>query len=1491
MASRCQAALRLAVGLAALAASCAAGERPVLQALRESLAGVPVGAPALETEPAGEVTLDYAPTARPVAVLAEAQRLEQEGDWRGAAALYQRLIGEAPDSLCRPSPRLYVPLRVHAEERLARFPAEGLRAYRELVDGPARRLYDEARASRDAAKLSEVASRYLLSSVGDNALDMLATRWLARGECGRALRAWGRLVRLCGDTDVDLLTVAAKAAVCQRRLGRAADAHDLLSRVASVAGRDAAIPLGGQRTSLAAFPSRLPELTTPGTDRTSWPVEGGDRSQARTAPTAVRPGKLQWSDVLLSRGAVEAALTAPDARDPFGIQRRREPSVLVAPIVADGLVIYPSRLGLLARGLETGKVAWSLPWPRHQGGRLMLPPFTLAPSWPGRWSASAGGGRVFVSVALVAPSRRETQTGGELLAVDARSGEVAWRRPAPLDLPQTMESGWYDAPPLPCGDRLVVGLRAGPTGEESHLLGLRARDGRRLWRTFLCSRMGVPWYTAGSELAWFGAMAAESEGLAVLCPGGGVVGAVEVATGRVRWLARYDQLPSGRYGYYPRSGWRSHTPVIAGGVVYATPPDAESLCAFDLTSGRLLWQREREGHRHLVAVRDGRVYLAGRRATCLTARGETEWETALPTAVVAKPVLAGRILHLPVAGGILYLDTTTGAELAWTGWTDWERTSGPTYTADVASGDLRVVANRLLVTTPFTINVFAPHLPQRDLETAVVARGEDPAAHLALGQELHWQGDVAKAAAQFEQALALADRASPAFAADVHRRLASCYADMSQRHERADRLDAALKANRRALAHAADPDRRAKLRLREAHLARRLRRWDVAAAALQTVLADAPAQGPLWTAARDAVAALLDDAGRAPYDAFDRAADKALGKGTEDELKTIVRAYPNSRAAPLALLRLAETADAAAARQWLYRVPRDYPASPHVPAALHRLARGYAALGARPMARGALAVLRQRYPDWRPGGDDALEPDAFLAEHAPKTPAKPVAALSLPLEVGWQTRPDYGAAELHVVSGDADALFLLAGLSLECRSARDGSLRWADRPGWIGIYIEDARRPGGGVLVRRVVPDTPGDRAGLRGGDVILGFGAEPIRDSQQLIAVCSARRAGAAVNVQLLRDGEQVAIPVTLGARPWQATDAHLGADAFLGTAGDHAFLRQPTRLDAIRREAGGAAWSIDLDDPGQEGPTALAAPGLVVAADSRGRLIALDPARGHELWRRRLDEPTVHRVLLWEYGLVAATASPATVRVLNPFDGTTVFQTADRHATGTPLVALDSRTRLCYAMGSTLGCYDGAAGHALWRDRVANFTAKRLWADGPVVVAHGSDHRGQEALECRRIATGGALWARSMARGETLQRLALDGDALYAVTRRAARALARRLDSSTGEAVWTRELATGEDFADWEPSAAALCLGVTATDERGEQQAQLVAIDKLTGAVRQIVPLGPGQLKSLSRVADALYAVVEDNLFEQRARFGIAGIHPGEPLRFRIVRILATP
>ncbi|HUT35284.1 MAG TPA: PQQ-binding-like beta-propeller repeat protein [Planctomycetota bacterium] len=1457
--------------------------------LERVLATLPALGP--QAEPAGDVTVDHAPRARPEAVLAEAQRAEQERNWRRAAELYQRLLGEAPGELCHPSPRLYVPMRVLVEERLASFPPEGLRAYRAQVERAAEALYKAAVDSGDLARVEDVARRFLLSTHGDDALNRLATAWLARGEAGRALRAWRRLLALCPDTDVPPAPLAAKLAVCLAELGRFEAARALLAQAAKELGAGAEVTVGGESIALADL--RLPP-------------EGRGRAGGipSSAENAVRPGPILWADVIQSRKAAEAMSAFRPRRVVLDVDGETgEPSVRVLPTVADGAAVYPTRAGVAARDATSGKLRWEWPWRQEDSGWRGSGPFAMPSFFLGHWACSTDARSVYCSVPFQLTARiAEAGMGGHLVALDLRTGAQRWQRSAVDLLPEDRGGGgWFVSAPLACGERLVVGLRGGGAGDDYYLCCLRASDGALVWRRFVAARPSDPLYRLGRYQPWFEGMPAEGRGLVVACPGGGVAAGIELATGAIRWLMRYDQVGSRRVGWrwHRHDGWRTWTPLVSDGVAYVTPPDADFLYAVAVDTGEVLWRRERGDHRYLAGIHEEGVCIVGADATCLGPRGEVKWRAALPSPAVGRPALGGRVLHVPIAGGIQFLDAATGSELAWTSWEDWTTARGSTWSAHIASGDLLVAGGRLLVATPFTLNVFGPFERRESIERQLAAQPDDALTQYAKGQECHWEGDAAGAIEALERALELAARRpgamSEPMAADARRRLAACHADLSHRHERSGRLDLALAACEAALRHAPRGDERRALLLRSASLARELRRWPAAVAALQEILALAgPGEGD-WATARGQLDALLREAGRAPYEPFERAAAAALERGGEGDLRAVVRGYPNSLAAPAAIERLADGAERggrpAEARLWLHQLVRDYPGAPRAADALRRLALWYAREGAVAMARGAAERLGRQY-----GGAVAGITDAVLDRH-PKWDFRP------PFRVGWDIRPDYGATQPWAPPGGADpsgAFLVLAGRSFECRAVEDGAVRWANRPGWIGIRIEDAERRGGGVRVVSTVSDVedaPAVRAGLRGGDVLVSFDGKPLRDAQDLITVCTERGAGTTVQLKFLRGEEAHAVQMTLGARPSLPADADQPPVAFVGVVGGHAIVRKTTRLDAVSLERGAVAWSLPLEGgemPAEEGTarSAAAAPGILALADSRGRLLAVDPATGAVLWKAQVEEPTVHDVVLWDHGLVVTSSRPATVRVINPFDGHVAFEASERHALGTPVVALDFAGRLCYAMGCSIGCWDAARREVAWSVRILNFVARRLWTTGTVVLAHGADEQGLEVLECRQSASGAPAWSLALARGERLLLAEPEADAFYIASRQSARVAVRRLDASTGQVAWTRTLERHEELGAWEASGATLALGLSVSDDQGPRRAELLALDKATGGPVQRLALCPGSLVSLSRLASSLCAVVESETDEARrpAWFGDEPMMFQQP-RFRVLRITDSP
>ena len=248
------------------------------------------------------------------------------------------------------------------------------------------------------------------------------------------------------------------------------------------------------------------------------------------------------------------------------------------------------------------------------------------------------GGRVFATTGF-----------GELLALNAGDGKIAWR--SPLDTPAR------SAP-------TVVDDRAFLTTLDDRMLAFSTTDGKRLWT-----------YTATSAAtAVLGEPApAYADGIVVGGFGSGDLVALRADSGTLAWS---DSLAAarGRTSLADLSAIRAQ-PLISDNVVYSISVGG-LLLALDLRSGRRLWEREAAGEWTPWIAGDWLFVLTQEQTlACLSkADGRVRWLAQLPRyGNVAKsrdalywagPLLGGQYLYLagstekliavnPVTGDVL----------------------------------------------------------------------------------------------------------------------------------------------------------------------------------------------------------------------------------------------------------------------------------------------------------------------------------------------------------------------------------------------------------------------------------------------------------------------------------------------------------------------------------------------------------------------------------------------------------------------------------------------------------------------------------------------------------------------------------------------------------------------------------------------------------------------------------------------------------------------
>ena len=144
--------------------------------------------------------------------------------------------------------------------------------------------------------------------------------------------------------------------------------------------------------------------------------------------------------------------------------------------------------------------------------------------------------------------------------------------------------------------------------------------------------------------------------------------------------------------------------------------------------------------------------------------------------------------------------------------------------------------------------------------------------------------------------------------------------------------------------------------------------------------------------------------------------------------------------------------------------------------------------------------------------------------------------LGLFLAVQKESLADEGGNKVKVITVTADDARAQAELSLEAaqeaaEDAEEGS--HGAKSGYLGLSLrEDTKSNEGGALVEHVVSDSPAAKAGLKNGDVIVGFGGDIVRGPAKVTEQLRAAKAGDKVTLDVRRDGKVQKMPVELGER-----------------------------------------------------------------------------------------------------------------------------------------------------------------------------------------------------------------------------------------------------------------------------------------------------------------------------------------------------------------------
>ena len=658
---------------------------------------------------------------------------------------------------------LYISLRQYCQRLLCRLPGPALALYRGRVDSLAESWYHQAVEQRDEELLQQVVQHAFASSFGDDALYALGELALERGDYSAARRAWERITPLAReregrplwialegidirskwnelepllaaanelpqgliypDTDLEPAEVLARlvlGSIRERALQRAETELAVLQGLFP----DARGKWGGKDVVLAAaLQDMLEEARTepPRPSTADWPTFAGSADRNGRAPDVPDDlSHLAWRADLLEEDRVDRRVSrvrsavrsgASDADDPLSIH----------PVLASDKLLYNDRNRLYALQLATGKSAV----PGRTDGVLYAPERE-----PSRGALQPGRGHIGVPHhTLTVANDTVLARTGSAVTIRAEASRLAGDEGlvgleldgGRLQLRIEPESDrWaFEGTPLVAGDRVLVALRQSDVRPRAIVACYSRTSGGLLWQTFVAAA-DTPARPGWEEI---------SHNLLTLAGDTvyyntnlGVIAALGVHDGTIRWIKRYDRAQEGDLSQLDGHFQRDLTPCIYHqGVLYCAPSDTPFLFALDAVTGQTLWRSGlAENVVHLLGVANGRLIASGERLWWFHATNGkvmARWPEGEGSGVhgYGRGVIAGDAVLWPTREQRIFVFDLTAAEQV--------RQAIDLRPFDVSGGNLVVAGDYLVIAGADEIAALGPPAPagEKEEDTAEVA--------------------------------------------------------------------------------------------------------------------------------------------------------------------------------------------------------------------------------------------------------------------------------------------------------------------------------------------------------------------------------------------------------------------------------------------------------------------------------------------------------------------------------------------------------------------------------------------------------------------------------------------------------------------------------------------------------------------------------------------------------------------------------------------------
>jgi outer membrane protein assembly factor BamB len=589
-------------------------------------------------QPQAPVYIEDSPAAQDM--LDEAAHLRRQDRLAEAAAKYQAVIEQYAQKLTTVSPQLYTDMSRWVRQQIAS-DADLLAAYRRSYEATAQRALEQASVPQvDADALAAVLGRYALCSAGLEAGLRLAGVCLERAD---GIEAAAVLDSLEGHPDL------------ARQMGRWQQLQAMAGAIAGWPSRQqkhTAALESGDREAREQLQSWLRQWQPPAPPPVV--VSAGQDPTLTLPKPVVRP---LWT--LKTSQAMSNNEAAP------GEQRSA-----VVPVAEGQRLFINDNVAVLALDRSSGRVLWRHRVEDDEGTPLTLNSM-MRMGIPDQRGVAIEGNVLAAIVGQVSVMRVNVMGRGQptrLICLEKSDGSLRWQR-NPGQLDPTLVNAFFHGTPIVAHGRIyALARRSQMSGfQDAFLLAVDARSGNLLWRRHLSSSVVTNRLSVQSL-----SQMTLADGWIFVADNLGSAACVSARDGEIRWLAvLVDSARGPREQSFQMAmaegQWPGPVSVPAGVLV---PSSTGAIVVLDPQTGKTLRELKEPLAQSQYVVKAGSDVLGIGPTVCLLDGStlEVRWRRRIANpeeanSPIGRGFIAGQRLLLPLATRMVVLDMRDGNNL------------------------------------------------------------------------------------------------------------------------------------------------------------------------------------------------------------------------------------------------------------------------------------------------------------------------------------------------------------------------------------------------------------------------------------------------------------------------------------------------------------------------------------------------------------------------------------------------------------------------------------------------------------------------------------------------------------------------------------------------------------------------------------------------------------------------------------------------------------